>query len=95
MTELATAPAPAAIDTEATHEACCLSERPNTRDRITMCGLPIGDDEELGEDMPSCIVCRDLLERWAHYADTYGEDPTSPGDKPCRACPRYPEDGTE
>lgn len=37
---------------------------------------------------PSCAVCQDLLERWAHHADSLGEDPHWPGDAPCSLCPR-------
>lgn len=87
MTDLAVAPAPVGplADCEATHEVCCIDETLPTG-RISMCGVPI-EDGELDEDVPSCLVCQDLLEQWAISADTYGEDP-QPGDAPCRLCPR-------
>lgn len=75
-----------AADTEASHEVCCIDEQAETC-RVSMCGLPIPDGP-LGVGAPSCVVCLDLLDLWARYADTYGEDPCEPGDMPCRLCPR-------
>lgn len=74
-------------DTDITHEVCCTDEQATTG-RISMCGLPIDDGELLDEDAPSCAVCLDLIEQWAHNADTHREDPHRPGDAPCRLCPR-------
>lgn len=88
MTDLAVAPAPVAplADCEATHEVCCIDETLPTG-RISMCGAPI-EDGELDEDVPSCLVCQDLIEQWALLADTGMEQPRWPGDAPCRLCPR-------
>lgn len=87
MPDLALAPAPVdpLADCEASHEVCCIDEKLPTG-RISMCGVPL-EDGDLDEDVPSCLVCQDLLEQWAFNADTYGEDP-QPGDAPCRLCPR-------
>lgn len=94
MAGTVTAPVPVLqlLNTEASHEVCCIDEK-TTHGRITMCGLPIPDGEDLGGDVPTCVVCQDLLERWAHNADIYGEDPLCPDDPPCRACPRRAGDG--
>lgn len=82
MTEtlLALAPTRQRVDFDLSHEVCCADEqRPSGR--IAMCGVPL-EDGPLDEDTPSCVVCQDLVERWARDADTYGDQ------VPCRLCPR-------
>jgi hypothetical protein len=79
---------PQASDSDVSHEVCCVDES------ISMCGLSL-PEEEIGEGEPSCVVCLDLLERWAHYADLYGEDPKLPTDPPCRLCPRLNREGDQ
>lgn len=87
-TSVQVAPHPVVTDDDViTHEVCCLDEEKDAC-RISMCGYPIPDGEVLEDDSPSCAVCLDLIDQWAHYADEYGEDPTGPDDDPCRCCPR-------
>lgn len=68
------------------HEICCIDEQKATG-RISMCGLPLSDDEP-DDDELSCAVCLDLIEEWVRNVDLYGEDPQAPNDVPCRCCPR-------
>lgn len=77
---------PRAAVKDISHEVCCTDENKAT-DRISMCGLPISD-EDCDSGPPSCTVCFDLIEQWALNVDRYGEDPQLPGDSPCRCCPR-------
>jgi hypothetical protein len=61
--------------------------------------LPQTSDETLADDIsdidvPSCTVCRDLIEQWAENVDLYGEDPQAPRDAPCRCCPRRFREGS-
>lgn len=83
---LATGAALDLADSEISHEVCCVDEEVGT-DRISMCGIPI-DDGPFTCQAPTCVVCLELIDRWAYYVDKYGEDPHSPGDKPCRVCPK-------
>jgi hypothetical protein len=74
------------------HELCCTDEQKSS-DRISMCGLALSDDY-CDIDVPSCTVCRDLIEQWAENVDLYGEDPQAPRDAPCRCCPRRFREGS-
>lgn len=78
--------APASSDSDISHEVCCLDEDRETN-AISLCGLTLPDGEtEDGE--PTCVVCQDLIDKWAEYGDFYQEDPNEPVTEPCRVCPR-------
>lgn len=99
MTELALDPAcqfaAATANSDITHDVCCLDEDAETG-RVTMCGLalPDGDDSAIADGIePTCVVCQDLLGKWAEYGDLYHEDPRQPVVEPCRVCPRSHGEG--
>lgn len=75
-------PAPSTAGGDATvHERCC------TDDRLGMCGAPL-DDSPICCGLPTCVVCRGLLDVWEREFALHGASSRRCGDGPCRACPK-------
>lgn len=84
--------APGSGGADITHEVCCLDEGKTVdtlgAGALGMCGLDLtGAQYDAGET--TCVVCAELIERWAHYAQVHDErHPLHAGGVPCRVCPR-------